>query len=125
MSCNKKANSDHGDLLQEQLGHAYGVWEVLHAREVREEDHVPSCQTDSKHSSGVQLVALHDEETQHQHQDLLRMIEDRKEDEVLAQHLFVRNDTVATEQPRKHNVMAPMEVLLGQLRLCQPVQTVD
>lgn len=115
MSCNKEADSDHGDLLEEQLGHAYGVWKALHAGEVREEDHVPSCQTNSEQSCAVQLVALHDEEAQHQHQDLLRVVEERKEDEVLAQSLVVWREVAAPGQLLKHDEVAPVEVLLSQL----------
>ena len=125
MSCNKQADGDHGDLLEEQLGHAYGVREALHAGEVREEDHVPGGQTDSEQSCAVQLVTLHDEHTQHQHQDLLRMVQEREDDEVLVQSLIVWREVRAPDQLLNHDEVAPVEVLLGQLRLRQPDQAIE
>ena len=53
------------------------------------------------------------------------MIEERKEDEVLAQSFVVWREVAAPGQLLKHDVMAPVEVLLGQLRLRQPDQSVE
>ena len=124
MGSNKKANSDHGHLLEQQLGHTYGVRLVFCAGEIREKDHVPSCQADSENSGPIQLIALHNEKAEYKHQDLRRVINERKDDEVLVQSLLARVEVAAPENSREHDVVASMEVILGHSRLRKSQQTI-